>query len=100
MVYKGIAYPVGAEGLSIGRTKNKERRSIVLEGDHSGVSGSHCELVLRDGEVKLIDRSRHGTFVNEKRVPVETTLRPADVIRIGSPGEEWWVISVGKDCGS
>ncbi|SVB63076.1 uncharacterized protein METZ01_LOCUS215930, partial [marine metagenome] len=78
----------------------KERRSIVLEGDHSGVSGSHCELVLRDGEVKLIDRSRHGTFVNEKRVPVETTLRPADVIRIGSPGEELWVISVGKDCGS
>lgn len=100
VVYKGIAYPVGAEGLSIGRTKDKERRSIVLEGDHSGVSGSHCELVLRDGEVKLIDRSRHGTFVNEKRVPVETTLRPADVIRIGSPGEELWVISVGKDCGS
>ena len=100
VVYKGIAYPVGAEGLSIGRTKDKERRSIVLEGDHSGVSGSHCELVLRDGEVKLIDRSRHGTFVNEKRVPVETTLRPADVIRIGSPGEELWIISVGKDCGS
>ncbi len=100
VVYKGIAYPVGAEGLSIGRTKDKERRSIVLEGGHSGVSGSHCELVLRDGEVKLIDRSRHGTFVNEKRVPVETTLRPADVIRIGSPGEELWVISVGKDCGS
>ena len=100
VVYKGIAYPVGAEGLSIGRTKDKERRSIVLEGGHSGVSSSHCELVLRDGEVKLIDRSRHGTFVNEKRVPVETTLRPADVIRIGSPGEELWVISVGKDCGS
>ena len=100
VVYKGIAYPVGAEGLSIGRTKDKERRSIVLEGGHSGVSSSHCELVLRDGEVKLIDRSRHGTFVNEKRVPVETTLRPADVIRIGSPGEELWIISVGKDCGS
>ena len=100
VVYKGIAYPVGAEGLSIGRTKDKERRSIVLEGGHSGVSSSHCELVLRDGEVKLIDHSRHGTFVNEKRVPVETTLRPADVIRIGSPGEELWVISVGKDCGS
>ena len=100
VVYKGIAYPVGAEGLSIGRTKDKERRSIVLEGGHSGVSSSHCELVLRDGEVKLIDHSRHGTFVNEKRVSAETTLRPADVIRIGSPGEELWVISVGKDCGS
>ncbi|SVB45292.1 uncharacterized protein METZ01_LOCUS198146, partial [marine metagenome] len=44
VVYKGIAYPVGAEGLSIGRTKDKERRSIVLEGGHSGVSSSHCEL--------------------------------------------------------
>ena len=100
VVYRGIAYPVGTEGLSIGRTKDKERHSIVLEGDHSGVSGSHCELVLRDGEVKLIDHSRHGTFVNEKRVPAETTLHPADVIRIGSPGEELRVISLGKDYGS
>ena len=100
VVYRGIAYPVGTEGLSIGRTKDKERHSIVLEGDHSGVSGSHCELVLRDGEVKLIDHSRHGTFVNEKRVPAETTLHPADVIRIGSPGEELRIISLGKDYGS
>ena len=100
VVYNGIAYPVGVEGLSIGRTKLNGRRSIVLTGENSGVSGSHCELVLRDGEVKLIDQSRHGTFVNEKRVSTETTLHPADVIRVGSPGEELRVIRLAKDHGA
>jgi pSer/pThr/pTyr-binding forkhead associated (FHA) protein len=60
----------------------------VLNGEHAGVSRAHCELVRRDGELKLTDLSQHGTFVNEKRVAGDLTIRPADVIRIGSPGEE------------
>jgi len=44
--------------------------------------------------LRLKDFSRFGTFVNEKRVHGETVLRPADVIRVGSPGEEMQVISV------
>lgn len=100
VVYHGIAYPVDAEGLLIGRVKLNGRRSIVLDGEHGGVSGSHCELVQRDGELKLMDLSRYGTFVNEKRISGETTLHPADVIRIGSPGEELQVISLDEDHGA
>jgi len=38
--------------------------------------------------------SRHGTFVNERKLAGETTLKRADVIRVGSPGVELEVVSV------
>ena len=38
--------------------------------------------------------SSFGTFVNERKVAGETTLKRADVIRIGSPGAELHVVSV------
>ena len=75
-------------GLLIGRESQTGRRTIVLNGEHSGISRSHCELVRRDGELKLRDLSQYGTFVNEKRVSGDLAIQPADVIRIGSPGEE------------
>jgi hypothetical protein len=100
IVYRGIAYGVDAQGLLIGREQSPERRTIVLNGGLSGVSRAHCELVRRDGELKLIDMSRFGTFVNEKRISGETALHPADVIRIGSPGEQLQVIRVEQDHGA
>jgi hypothetical protein len=93
VVYGGLAYRVGAAGLAIGREADPQRRTVVLSGE-SGVSRLHCEVILRDGELKLRDVSSHGTFVNEKRVAGETTLNRADVIRIGSPGAELHVVDV------
>jgi len=93
VVYGGLAYRVGAAGLAIGREADPQRRTVVLVGN-SGVSRLHCEVVLRDGELKLRDLSSYGTFVNEKRVAGETALKRADVIRIGSPGAELHVVDV------
>jgi hypothetical protein len=93
VVYGGLAYRVGAAGLAIGREADPQRRTVVLSGE-SGVSRLHCEVVLRDGELKLRDLSSYGTFVNERRVAGETTLNRADVIRIGSPGAELHVVDV------
>jgi hypothetical protein len=100
VVYRGIAYQVGSEGLFVGRTPLDGRRVIVIGDQHGGVSSSHCEIVVRDGEVKLHDLSRHGTFVNEKKVSGEVTLRPADVIRIGSPGAELTVVMMEQARGA
>ncbi len=98
VVYKGIAYAVDGHGLVIGRDQVPGRRTLVVDAASGGLSRQHCELVLRDGELKLRDTSRYGTFVNEKRVVDETVVRPADVIRIGSPGVELQVIRVvGSD---
>ncbi|HEU4619489.1 MAG TPA: FHA domain-containing protein [Gammaproteobacteria bacterium] len=94
VVYRGIAYPLSSAGLLIGRGEQEGRRTIIVEGEHGGVSRSHCELALRDGELKLRDLSRHGTFVNERRVLAETVLKPGDMIRIGSPGAELQIIRV------
>src|SRR5688572_1519922 len=93
VVYGGLAYRVGAEGLVIGREADAKRRTVVLSGS-SGVSRQHCEVVLRDGELKLRDLSSYGTFVNERKVAGETTLKRADVIRIGSPGAELHIVDV------
>ena len=93
VVYGGLAYRVGAEGLAIGSEADPQRRTVVLSGN-SGISRLHCEVQLRDGELKLRDLSRFGTFVNEKRVAGETSLSRADIIRIGSPGAELHVVDV------
>lgn len=97
VVYRGIAYPVGPAGLAVGRVEADGRPTIVVDGGQGGLSRLHCELAVRDGELRLTDRSRYGTFVNEKRVAGETVLRAADVIRIGSPGAELHIIRVAVD---
>jgi FHA domain-containing protein len=93
VVYRGVVYRVDAKGLVIGREAVNGRRTIVVD-DQASVSREHCELVLRDGELKLRDLSRYGTYVNEKRISGETMLRRADVIRIGSPGAELQIVGM------
>jgi hypothetical protein len=94
LVFAGLAYRVGAEGVAIGREADPQRRTLVVPAGNSGVSRVHCEVVLRDGELTLRDLSSFGTFVNERKVAGETTLKRADVIRVGSPGAEFHVVSL------
>jgi hypothetical protein len=94
VVYAGTAYRVGPEGLVVGREADAGRRTIVVDGGSSGVSRAHCEIALRDGELKIKDLSRYGTFVNEKRISGEAALARADIIRIGSPGAELHVVEL------
>src|SRR5690606_29364378 len=48
VVYQGVAYRVGAEGIVVGRAPVDGRRTIVVGEDANGVSREHCEIVLRD----------------------------------------------------
>jgi len=88
VVHGGTAYRVGAGGIVVGREMDPARRTIVVPDNHSGVSRVHAQIVLRDGELKLRDSSRYGTYVNEKKVAGEVVLRPGDVVRVGAPGIE------------
>jgi pSer/pThr/pTyr-binding forkhead associated (FHA) protein len=94
LVHDGVAYRIGAAGVVVGREADRERRTLLVGPEHSGVSRLHCEVVLRDGELKLRDLSTFGTFVNERRIAGEATLNRADVIRVGSPGAELHVVSL------
>ncbi len=100
IVYRGVAIPVDARGVVIGRESHDGRRTIVINGDHGGVSRLHCEIVRRDGELMLTDLSQYGTYINEKRVSGDQTVLLADVIRIGSPGEELQAIAVEESGGA
>ena len=93
VVYRGIAHPVNGS-LLIGRANVDGRPMIIVDDASSGISRSHCEIAVRHGEVVVRDLSSYGTFVNEKRVSGEEVLRPADVIRIGSPGAELELVRV------
>ncbi len=100
VVYRGVVHSVGPDGLLIGREAENGRRVLVIDSEQGGVSRMHCELAMRDGELTLRDLSRYGTFVNEKRVPGEVVLRRADVIRIGSPGVEFQIVSMERANGA
>jgi hypothetical protein len=100
IVYRGTAFPVDNKGLVIGREDQEGRRTIVLNGENGGVSRSHCELVRRDGELTLRDLSQFGTYVNERKVSGDLAIQPADVIRIGSPGEELQAITLERSDGA
>src|SRR6185295_739275 len=88
VVHGGTAYRVGARGIVVGRDTDPARRTIMVPDHHSGVSRMHAEIQLRDGELKVRDLSRYGTYVNERKIAGEAVLRPGDVVRVGSPGIE------------
>jgi hypothetical protein len=93
VVYQGLAYAVTSNPFLIGR-EVAPRQGLKLSKGHSGVSREHCQLRRQGDELQLSDISRHGTFVNEKRVDGHAVLAPGDVIRIGSPGEQLQVIAL------
>jgi len=97
IVYRGVAYRVDATGIVVGREPAEGRRTIVVDDQTGGVSRAHCEVAFRDGELKLKDSSRYGTFVNERRIAGETVLERADVIRVGSPGALLHAVSLEAD---
>ncbi len=89
IVYRGVAYQINGEGVVIGRAAAEgTQRKIVIDQATQGISRSHCTVSVTNGELRIRDLSRYGTFVNERRIEAETVLRPADIIRIGSPGAE------------
>lgn len=100
VVYRGVAYALNRGPIVVGREQSGDRRAIEIADGHTGVSRAHCELTRRDGEVRIRDTSRYGTFINEKRVAGEAILNPADVIRIGTPGAELQLIVIEADDGA
>jgi len=78
------------EGKEIGITTEKfligRSESCQLRPKSESVSRKHCIIVLKDNRVLVQDlKSRNGTFINEKRLPVDKAkvLNGGDNLRIG-----------------
>lgn len=84
VVYAGRAWPIGAAELYAGAEAGEGGAAIVVSGDTRGVSGRHCSVKRNGSAVVLTDHSRHGTFVNGKRIDGSATVFYGDVVRLGS----------------
>lgn len=79
---KGARYPVGTEGLTLGRDDDCE---VVIADPN--VSRYHARLVLHNAAIWVQDAgSRNGVFVNETRVVRHKQLGPGDDLVIGVHG--------------
>ena len=79
---KGARYPVGADGLTLGRDDDCE---VVIADPN--VSRYHARLVLHNAAIWVQDAgSRNGVFVNETRVVRHRQLGPGDSLVIGVHG--------------
>lgn len=69
------------DSITIGREQSKSQ--IVFEYDRS-VSGQHCELRFRSGNIYICDvGSGNGTYVDGQRVMSEMKIEDGSVIRLG-----------------
>ncbi len=69
--------PLAPPGLTIGRNHGNDLVLVKMN-----ISRRHAEIVFQDGEVRLIDHSKHGTFVNGVRID-QAVLSHGDRIRLG-----------------
>ena len=82
--YRGQDYPIKGTLFVLGRQTGCD---LVFDGDAAlAVAPRHCEIIYEHRRYVLCDRSRDGTFVNDRAVVDPVTLRPGDWIRLGPSG--------------
>lgn len=79
--HEGKEIAISSEKFLVGRSE-----SCQLRPKSESVSRKHCIIVLKENRVLIQDlKSRNGTYVNEKRLPVDKAkvLKAGDMLRIG-----------------
>ena len=79
--HEGTEIPIAGDKFLIGRSE-----TCQLRPKSDSISRKHCILVIREGRVLIQDlKSRNGTFVNEKKLPVDRAkvLAAGDQLKIG-----------------
>ena len=79
--HEGKEIAISSEKFLIGRSE-----SCQLRPKSESVSRKHCIIVLKENRVLIQDlKSRNGTYVNDKRLPVDKAkvLKAGDALRVG-----------------
>jgi hypothetical protein len=95
LLFDGRAIPLVASALVVGRSPGPGQALALPEG-LAGVSRRHCTFVRDGSEVVLVDHSHYGTFVNGERVSERVRIHAGDKVRLGEPGVELSLISIGE----
>lgn len=93
VLFGGRAHALG-NTLVVGRAPDAPQ-SITLPEGLAGVSRRHCTFVSEAGELTLVDHSHFGTFLNGERVAERARVHAGDRVRLGDPGVELSLISLG-----
>ncbi len=75
----GKEYPIGPDGITIGRDA-----SCTVVVAQNEVSRNHADVAPVANGYEVRDRSANGVFVNAERVATAKLLARADIIRVGS----------------
>ena len=94
------AHYLGAEPLVLGTQRADGERWLDLQQDMPGVSRRHCVLRRENKQFVVTDHSRYGTYLNGHRIDGSAVLQTGDVLRIGTPGFEFRLISAEQPDGA
>jgi FHA domain-containing protein len=114
VLFEGRAFALGTTPLVVGRAPIAETHAaaaqsapvtqvpaappmsaLTLPDGLAGVSRRHCTFVRNGDELVLVDHSHFGTFVNNERVSERVRIHAGDKVRVGEPGVELSLISIG-----
>ena len=84
----------------LGSQRTDGERSLDLQQEMPGVSRQHCIVSPDNGQFVITDHSRYGTFLNGHRIDGSAVLQTGDLVRIGTPGFEFRLISAEESSGS
>jgi len=97
ILYKNLAYPISAKPLIIGQGTENDI-SICINDQVADVNRKHCTIQKNGDDVLFVDHSDSGTFIDGVKVSGTAVLKLGQTIRIGTPGEELYLIAcVGTD---
>lgn len=99
LLFGHTGYEIGNLPLVIGSHESADERFLMLSTDMPGVSRRHCSLVRRNGQCVVEDHSRYGTFLNGHKIDGNAVLQSGDLLRIGSPGFEFQLITTDEKIG-
>jgi hypothetical protein len=109
VLFEGRAFALGTVPLVVGRSPSPApadpnaaqvpaapmMSALALPDGLAGVSRRHCTFVRNGDELVLVDHSHFGTFVNGERVSERVRIHAGDKVRLGEPGVELSLISIG-----
>jgi hypothetical protein len=94
------AYSLQGEPLVLGSQVAGDERWLDLQQEMPGMSRRHCVIGPDNGQFVVTDHSRYGTFLNGHRIDGSAVLQTGDLIRIGTPGFEFRLITAEDQSGS
>ena len=85
--------------MMIGSSPSQKENFLLISSNITGISRNHCTVIMKNDRCILNDLSRYGTYLNDQRVEGSSILNTGDKIRIGSPGIEMMLITLGETFG-